>query len=243
MISMIFGRGFYIQAHWGARPETPAAIAARFLRTIDLFRPIDPLFAKWMTGVNKPVDFDTVRDRFEDIVSGNVTQDDYGEPEPIYGYGPFASSSKQPDPLTYSFHVNAGAHLPERESQNYAELTTCRGEIPDPRAITYRIFRPALLALVEAWEPVDCYALPHELLKLIDSDGHFRAVWMQYLSPPLARLVTPPATSVNDYLPNGGLLMSATNETFRVDDPSHIAVARDIAAATAPLNKLPYGHV
>jgi hypothetical protein len=66
---------------------------------------------------------------------------------------------------------------------------------------------------------------------------------MQYLSPPLARLVTPPATSVNDYLPNGGLLMSATNETFRVDNPSHMAVARDIAAATAPLNKLPYGHL
>jgi len=236
MISMIFGRRYYIQAYWGARLETPASIAARFLRTIDLFHPIDPLFAGWMTGVNKQVDFDKVRNRFEDIVSGNVTQNDYGEPKPIYGYGPFAYTDKQPDPLTYSFHVNAGANLPERESQNYAELTTCRGEIPDPRAITYRIFRAALLALVEAWEPEDCYALPHELLKLIDSDGHFRAVWMQYLSPPLARLITPPSTTINEWLPNGGLLMSATNETFKVDNPAHLAAARDIAAATAPLN-------
>jgi hypothetical protein len=237
---MIFGRRYYIQAHWGARPETPAAIAARFLRTIDLLRPIDPLFAKWVTGVNKPVDFDTVRDRFEDIVSGNVTHDDYGEPEPIYGYGPFASSNKRSGPLTYSLHVNAGANLPERESQNYAELTTCRGEIPDPRAITYRIFRPALLALVEAWEPADCYAIPHELLKLIDSDGHFRAVWMQYLSAPLARLIAPPSTAIKEWLPNGGLLMSATAEIFKTDNPAHLAAARDIAAATKSLNALPH---
>ncbi len=243
MTSMIFGRGYFIQAHWGARPELPAAIAARFLRTIDLLRAIDPLFANWMTGVNRPVDFDKVRDRFKDIVSGNVTKDDYGEPEPVYGYGPFAYTNKHPGPLAYSLHINAGAHLRGRETQNSAELTTRRGEIPDPLVISYRIFKSALLALVEAWEPVDCLAIPHELLKLIDSDGHFRAVWMQYLSAPLARLITPPATSVNDYLPNGGLLMSATSETFRVDNPSHVAVARDIAAATEPLNKLPYGLV
>jgi hypothetical protein len=80
--------------------------------------------------------------------------------------------------------------------------------------------------------------MPHELLELIDSDGHFRAVWMQYLSAPLARSITPPTTSINEYLPNGGLMMSATTETFKVDNPSHVAVARAIAAATAPLNEL-----
>jgi hypothetical protein len=235
---MIFGRDYYIRARWGARVESPSAIATRFVHSIDLFREIDPLFATWITGVYEPVDFETVRDHFDEFVSANVAKNDYGGPLPLYGYGSFACTSNDSNPLGYGINAIAGANLPGDGSQNYAELHSDYTEIPDPQAITYRIFRPALLALVEAWEPVDCYALPHELLKLIDSDGHFRAVWMQYLSPPLARLVTPPATSVNDYLPNGGLLMSATNETFRIDNPSHMAVARDIAAATAPLNKL-----
>ncbi|WP_219321841.1 Imm52 family immunity protein [Methylovirgula sp. HY1] len=65
---------------------------------------------------------------------------------------------------------------------------------------------------------------------------------MQYLSAPLARLITPPQTAIVDHLPNGGLLMSATTETFKVDNPTHLAVARDIAAATEPLNKLPCVH-
>jgi len=209
---------------------------------IDLLGTIDPLFSNWITGVNRPEYLEKVRHRFKDIVSGSVTRDDYGEPEPIWGYGPFAYTSKRPEPLTYSLHLKAGSYLPGERTQNYAEVETAQGDIPDPQVITYKIFKSALLALIEVWNPVDCRAMPHELLKIIDSDGHFRAVWMQYLSPPLARLITPPATSINEVLPNGGLLMSATNETFKVDNPSHLAVARDIAAATAPLNELPYAR-
>jgi len=243
MKPLIFGRDYYIRARWGARPETPAEIASRFLRTIDLLRSIDPLFSKWITGVNKPVDLETVRDRFEDIVSGNITRDDYGEPEPIYGYGPFACTGNNPDPLGYGLGTSVGGYLPESRPQNHAALHTDLTEIPDPRAISYNIFRSALLAFVEAWDPVDCYAIPNELLDLIDIHRLFRETWMQYLSPPLARLITPPATSINEVLPNGGLLMSATNETFKVDNPAHLAVARDIAAATAPLNELPYARL
>jgi hypothetical protein len=63
---------------------------------------------------------------------------------------------------------------------------------------------------------------------------------MQYLAPPLASLIIPPSTAIVEHLPNGGILMSATEETFDPDNAAHLAVARDIAAATAPLNALPY---
>ena len=39
--------------------------------------------------------------------------------------------------------------------------------------------------------------------------------------------------------PNGGLLMAATDATFDVDNPAHMAVARDIERAGAPLSGTP----
>jgi hypothetical protein len=64
--------------------------------------------------------------------------------------------------------------------------------------------------------------------------------WLNYVSPRFARLVTPPKTAIVDYRPNGGLLMAATDETFITANPKHLAVARDIEAALAPLNALPW---
>jgi len=69
---------------------------------------------------------------------------------------------------------------------------------------------------------------------------YFREAWIQYLCPWLAEKITPPSTVLVEHLPNGGLLMSATTETFDVDNPKHLAAARDMAAAMAPLNALPW---
>ncbi|WP_020174477.1 Imm52 family immunity protein [Methyloferula stellata] len=234
MKSLIFGRNYHIRAAWGPRVETPSAMAASFVRYIDILRNLDPVFSLWTTGMKRPVKFETVRDHFEDIVMDSVSIDDDGDPELEYGYGPFACTRDVAGPLVFGINTSLGSCL---NNTNYVDLHTNSAEIPDPRIITYKIFKAALLGIVEIWDPLDCRATPHELLKLIDSDGYFRAVWMQYLSPPLARLITPPATSINEYLPNGGLLMSATTETFKVDNPSHVAVACDIADATAPLNE------
>nr|WP_219320098.1 Imm52 family immunity protein [Methylovirgula sp. HY1] len=213
------------------------------LRHIDLLRQIDPLFASWLSGVSGPKKFETVRNSYAEIIAARISTDDWGEPLPIDGYWFGAITRDQPGSLSYAVNIHAGAHKHTREFQNDAYFSTSSGFIPNPTAVTYRIFRSALFAIVEAWEPTDCIALPHELLGFIGNRNyHFHEVWMQYLSAPLARLITPPQTAIVDHLPNGGLLMSATTETFKVDNPTHLAVARDIAAATEPLNKLPCAH-
>jgi hypothetical protein len=237
----VYGHNYYMRASWQARPETPEALAARFLRHIDLLREIDPLFGLWLSGVKGPRKLEMIRDSYAKIVEARISRDDWGEPLPIDGYWFGAITRGHPRPLSYAVRIHAGADKHTREFQNDAYLSTSTGFIPDPAAITYRIFKSALLAMVEAWAPMDCLALPHELLDRIDKDqGHFREVWMQYLSAPLARLIVPPQTAVIDHLPDGGLLMSATTETFKVDNPAHLSVARDIAAAMRPLNTLPY---
>ncbi len=48
------------------------------------------------------------------------------------------------------------------------------------------------------------------------------------------------STVLAERLPNGGLLMTATTETFDVDNPAHMAAAKDMAKAMAPLDRLPW---
>lgn len=235
----IYGHNYYMRGSWEARAESPNELAVRMLRHIDLLRQIDPLFALWLSGAREPKKFETIRDRYADIIAARVSTDDFGEPLPIDGYWFGAITRGQPGPLSYAVRIHAGAHKHTQRFQNDAVFVTSGGFIPDAAAITYRIFRSALLAIVEAWDPTDCMAYPHQLLDLTNKKKHFRDVWMQYLSAPLAALVTPPETAITEHLPNGGLLMSATTETFRTDNPDHLAVARDIAKATAALNELP----
>ena len=240
-MELVFGRYYFIRASWGARPETPEALAARFLKNIDLLSAIDPLLALWLSGVNSPKKLETIRDRYAEIVAAEISRDDFGEPEPIYGYWPGAITRGHPRPLSYALNARAGAYLEAEEFQNKAEFATDSTCVPDPAAITYRIFKAALLAIVEAWQPTDCFARPAGLIDLLpDTDGHFREAWIQYLSAPLAARVTLPQTAVIDRFPDGGLLMSATTDTFDIANPAHLAVARDIGAAMAPLNELPW---
>jgi hypothetical protein len=51
-------------------------------------------------------------------------------------------------------------------------------------------------------------------------------------------LITPPKTAIVEYQPNDALFMSAAAETLIIANPAHLAVARDIEAAIAPLNAL-----
>src|SRR5258706_9498710 len=65
------------------------------------------------------------------------------------------------------------------------------------------------------------------------------AGWITYLAAPFAAKIAPPRSAMCEQV-DGGLLMSATQETFRLDNPVHVAVARDIDAALAPINALPW---
>jgi Immunity protein 52 len=63
---------------------------------------------------------------------------------------------------------------------------------------------------------------------------------MNYVSPRFASLITLLPSAIAERTAQGGLLMSATEETFRVDNPAHLAAARDILKALAPFAALPW---
>jgi len=69
---------------------------------------------------------------------------------------------------------------------------------------------------------------------------HLRIGWMSYAAPRFAPLITPPPSAIAERTAQGGLLLSATQETFRVDNPAHLAAAQDILKALAPFEALPW---
>ncbi|MGH6813215.1 MAG: Imm52 family immunity protein [Methylocella sp.] len=240
MTNSVYGRGFTICAYWERRAETPDALAARFVRTIDSLQAIDPVFALWTCGSKRPKKFEAMRDRYAEEIAAGLTKDDWGEPEPISGYSFGALTRAQAPDRSFSLRVHAGSTYP-KPFPNNIKFYTRLGCIPDPAVITYEIFKPALLAMVGAWNPVCAMSCPDALFKLVPGNTYFHESWIQYLCPWLASLVTPPpAPVIVEHLPDGGLLMSATTETFDVENPAHMAAAREIAAAIAPLNALPW---
>ena len=242
MTDFVYGHGFKIHAYWERRAETPGVLGARFVRLIDRLREIDPALALWACGSRRSKKFETVRDRYAHVVAEGLIKSDWGEPLPIYGYSFGALTREQARDRLFSLRVHAGSTYP-KPFPNDAVLSTSSGYIPDPSVITYNIFQPALVAMADAWDPVCCAAYPDALLEPVPGGIYFHEAWIQYLCPWLASLVTPPpAPVIVEHLPNGGLLMSATTQTFDIENPAHMAAARAIAAAIAPLNALPWAE-
>jgi hypothetical protein len=236
---MIEHKGYYIQSSWEARAETPDDLAARFLRLIDSLKQIDPVFNLWTCGAKRPKKFETVRDRYAEEIAAGVTRDDWGEAMPFEGYWFGAITRDMPNNRSFAVRCHAGSTV-NRRFTNDVLFTTSYGAIPDQDVISYRIFRSALLAIIATWDPIRAAAYSDQLNDITGSKFCFREGWIQYLCPWLAQKITPPATALVEHLPNGGLLMSATTETFKADNPVHLSVARDMAAAMASLNKLPW---
>lgn len=239
-ITRISSPAYKIYASWGPRKEEPAEIAARFLACVDRLKDVHPDFDNWTLSVNrKPKKLNNLRDNLAQAVAANVSRGDDGYPELIFGYPFFAINSEKISSRSLSIHARTGA-WDSSGFCNSASIKTEYGVTPDPSIIAYSVFKAALLALVESFDATYCSAYPSQLLNLCDTSRNFRPAWMTYLSPRFAPLIAPPPSAIVERTPQGALLMSATEETFSVDNPAHLAAANDILAALAPFEALPW---
>ena len=223
--------GYFITAEWGPREETPDDLAKRFFRMIDAFEQIDPVFAFWSSGRKE---LKSCRARFAEIIEKKIERDDWGAVIPTAGYWFGALTEGQPPSRDFAVRCHAGSSI-KSPPGNDVILEQSTMVQPAPELHSYRIFRAALLAIVDAWEPTSVEANCLWLVQRKKYDLPFRPAWMRYLCSDLARQANPPASAMVEHLPNGGILLSATDQTFDVDNPQHVAVAEEIAAALAPL--------
>ncbi len=231
---------YSIYAFWGPRAETPEALATRFNKLIDELAPLHPVFNNWIwVSMDEiPTSFKSRRNDLAQAIAENVARSDWGNAEPRQGYyAGVVNSDGKTTPRSISVGASAANQLPGFNTNRARILTGWRVE-PDPSIVTYAVFKPALLALAEIYEVDWCSAYPDDIMDLWPRKQLYRMPWMCYIKPAWAPLITPPKTAIVEYRPNGALFMSATDETFVTANPAHLAVARDIEAAIAPLDAL-----
>lgn len=236
---------YYTGVFWGAREETPAELAARWLKLIPRLQMIDPIFVHWYKWVpyRPALPLDTQVGPLADKIAASVDPNDADDPR--IGYQLFAHNTaiKTRGPRNFEIHMTAGGFSPWLS--NMIGIGTDYGIVPDPDVVTYKIFRGALLALAETFEATIGSAYPTSLIDLWPKENRrgqltLKLAWISYVGPRFAHLIAPPASAIVERRPDGGLLMAATDETFVASNPRHMAVAGEIEAAVAPFNALPY---
>jgi Immunity protein 52 len=239
---------YEILAYWGPRPESSLAVAPRILRMHENLTKIDPLFASWSWISRRklvPLTSLTVEQIGTLLDKEGRNLSDF-ERKPIVDFGyRFKTYNDHRGPCQIHLGGHVGAYT---GSATYDNLVTVEFPALGPAnaaLINSRVFRATLLILAQTWDATWAYARPYALQALLPSFQQKRATpsfhggWITYLAAPFADKITPPPSAKSE-LVHGGLLMVATEETFRVDNPAHVSVARDIDAALAPINALPW---
>jgi len=151
-----------------------------------------------------------------------------GRTTPVCGYWFGAITRDTPRNRSFAVLCNAGATL-KSAFPNHVNSRLPLWPILNRMRMSSAIgLSSRLLAIVDAWEPSEPAPIPAtdpaQRTRLL-----FPATWIQYLCPWLAEKIAPPPTVLSERLPNGGLLMTATTETFDVDNPAHLKAAQDMA--------------
>jgi hypothetical protein len=183
----------------------------------------------------KGIPLASARPRISDIIGRNIHRDDFGHPEPDYGYSVVALTSSASESRVMSFDASTYGKT------RAGNLTLRAGDLmvsPDPAIVTYPMFRAALLAINEIWQlPWGCvYAFRVDYDKVPLFPGAdlfpyslFHIPWIAHLAPSLLPgLVVPPDIKAEQNT-DGGLLMSAAEERLDPTNPEHLRRARILA--------------
>jgi hypothetical protein len=229
---------YSIRSALPSHPESPASVGAKFLDTLDALNRIDPeIFANW-----KIMDFPAVaslplaaaRSRIAAIIENNVARDDFKRPEPYRGYTASAFTDNAVEPRNASLRIRAGGG----EAGDTMFETGRYKVAPDPAMVTYPLFKAELLAINTIWPPpwacAYAFRMKYNEAPLFPGASLFpyscfHIPWIAYLSAPLVVGLVLPPDIVTERAPEGGLLMSATEERLEPTNPEHLRRARILA--------------
>lgn len=228
--------------------ESTQLLGQRFLRTLDELAQINRHFQSWgitdLEGPPRETGFfrlEDVRSTFSEIVERGVSKDDFGDPDPRFGYTISAFNhfeTLKTDTFSVGLRATGAGTVPGLSTRG-ARFDTGSDKYPDPEIVAYPVFKSVLLTLVQNWELTFALAHSAELSREWDYPRfNFDLPWMLYLSAPLASQIVPPPDICVEYMRDGGLLMIAAEETFDTNNADHMTAAYRIRDTMAPLNDL-----
>lgn len=233
---------------WSPRPEGTQSCALRLARMLEGLVKVHWAFAHWnkqaysRAAANQsawamPPDVEELTRVFE---KGRQYKDAPRELWPEMGYSVSAWNGRD-RPYGVSLSLSPGAFTLNRPLPNTVDLSFNQAGPGNADLISVAALKPAMLALVAAWEP-DCGNLVcWDYWRRLFGDRRypmFRSGWMTYLAPRYASRVTPPAAAIVERVAGGGMLLLATEERFSMDNPVHLAAADAIQTALAPIQDM-----
>jgi hypothetical protein len=245
---------YAIHSKLPGNPETPASLGAKFVGTLDALTNIDPsIFINWEVmdfPAKDSAPLAAVRSQIGALIEKNVDRDQLGEAAPNYGYHAVAFTGNVGKSRHINLRINAGG---KNSSGIWLETGSWR-VAADPAIVTYRIFKSVLLAIEAFWPsawanafvrraghvavPIDVAVggvqpVRIDSLRQVPTDPSFpkgfHIPWLAYLSAKLAGDLKLAPEILTERTPDGGLLMTATEDRIDPDNPEHLRRARIIA--------------
>jgi hypothetical protein len=237
---------YNLWARWAQRAEDLSACALRFARTLEEFAAAHVTLGRWCkladtrAAAYKP--FCAMPPRLPELeailLSGRHFTSGTHELIPDLGYS-VAAWNGLDELRAVSFDLQAGA------SSNhvlYPNKVRLEGLLPENRSlVNATVLKRVMFAIADCWDidwgVVDTWAYKG---KATDAQGHLLfpyGGWLTYLSPTLAKKVSPPPDIVAERLPNGALFMLVSEKQFDVANPEHIARLDAIQKALAPVQR------
>jgi hypothetical protein len=218
-----------------ARPGSPEWLGSKILATLDALTQIDSnIFPDWEVGdlpAMKGFSLAAARSRIAEIVDHNVSRDDLGRPEPESGYTAVAQTTIDARSRRMTLWVGTG----------HGNVWLKAGDemvAPEPVIVTYPLFRAALLAINAIWQQpwacVQAFRVDYDRVLLYPGAtlfpySRFHIPWIAYLGPSLLQGSVSPPDIKTEHTPDGGLLMTATEERLDPTNPEHLQRARILA--------------
>jgi hypothetical protein len=229
---------YSIRSGWSPRQESPASLGAKFLNSIDALSRIDPtIFTNWQVMDFPAIDsfpLAEARPRIAAIIENNVARDDLKVPQPGWGYTASAYTDNANEPRNADLKVKTGGL---RAGELFFQAG--RYKVPAaPAMLNYSLFRSVLLSLDAIWPPTwacaRAFALNYGKVPLHPGAPLFpyslyHIPWIAYLSPRLVTHLSIPANILTETTPDGGLLMTTTEDRLDPTNPEHLRRARILA--------------
>lgn len=239
---------YNLWAHWMNRQESAEQCAQRMAATLIKWADAHEIFSRWnrmgKTRAQRNLPFSRMPPQVEELTqifqNGRAHKDVPKVPWPELGYSVGAWNGTEQ--RFVAFHLRPGHYdIDSIFFPNSLEILLPKRTPETTDIINSPVLRKVLLGVIDGWEPswasVSSASYDHRLHERESGPSFplFRSGWMTYLSAPYARRITPPASAIVEDTEDGGMLLLATNETFTVDNPKHVAVADEIQRALAPL--------